>query len=276
MDFKKLEVTTHTIMAYTNAEFDVDILKEKLKANLTPDLKDFTDKKHGELYIEDKKLKSIRNEIPVRIFIIDKIITIKIFKTGKFHMTGCKTREHAHKAAFQLLKKLREIDAIKNNDDGLEVVFEIIMANIGFELDFIVDREKLDTIVQEYGRKDLYSIYKPESQTSVNIKMVYQDPEDKKYDKIIIGEKDYELTTTEVSPKSKPKETRNHTFLVFGGSKKAGVKHKSKVIQSGRYYDTHMEPAFKNFLEFIYNHKQDIEMKNSNKKFDPNLLVGAF
>jgi hypothetical protein len=282
MDFKKLEITTNTIMVYTNCNFDMEKVKQ-LQARVTDNLKDPIDKIHGELYIEKSDVgsaKRFRNQIHVRIFAIDKCVATKIFKTGKLHFTGCKTTEHAHKAAVALIKKLKELDAIQDlesDDDNITITFETVMVNVGFELDFTVDREKLDNIIQKSSLENVYSIYEPDSQTSVNLKMVYKDPVKKTFDQIVLKPNgEYYQHKVDSSPKSKKVEEREHTFLVFGGSNKGKTKHKSKVIQSGRYYDTQMEPAFKKFLNFINENRTDIEMKSDQKNFDISQLVGVF
>jgi TATA-box binding protein (TBP) (component of TFIID and TFIIIB) len=280
MDFKKLEITTHTIMVYVNCMFDMEKIKAGLKINTTTDLKMVSDKIHGELYTDNSATSGnasrFRNQIPVRIFVINKTVAIKIFKTGKLHITGCKTMEHAYQASVELMKKFKNIGAIidcENTD--LEITFETVMANIGFELDFIINREKLDNLIQKSGFNDMYSIFEPITQTSVNVKMRYADPENKFYNQVVLKpDNSYTLIQVPECPKAKIRPEREHTFLVFGGSNKGKVKHKSKVIQSGRYYDTHMEPAFKNFLDFVHKNKDLIEMKKEESSFNINDLIG--
>jgi hypothetical protein len=280
MDFKKLEITTNTIMAYTNCNFDMEKIKG-LQARVTDNLKDPSDKVHGELYIENSDIgtaKKFRNQIHVRIFSIDKCVATKIFKTGKLHFTGCKKKEHAQRAAVELIKKFKEMDALVDcESDNVTITLETVMVNVGFELDFVINRELLDITIQEKSEENMYSIYEPDSQTSVNMKMVYKDPTVKSFDQIILKSDNSEtFTIVDSSPKSNITNKREHTFLVFGGSNKGKTKNKSKVIQSGRYYDTHMEPAFKKFLQFINDNRDKIEMKSEQKTFDIKQLVGVF
>ena len=149
MDFKTLDITTNTYMVYFNCYFDMENLKN-LKINVTENMKDPKDKVEGELYIEKSDTGSadrMRNQKHVRIFAVDKIVATKIIRTGKLHFTGIKRKEHAYRAAVSLAKKFKEIDAIKNIEgDNLTITFETVMVNVGFELDFTVDREKLDDI----------------------------------------------------------------------------------------------------------------------------------
>jgi hypothetical protein len=359
MEFKKLDVTTHTIMVYANCTFDMQTLKEKLHIEIVSDLKDTSNKIHGHLYAEaNSNAIKFRNQIPLRIFIINKMIAVKVFKTGKLHFTGCKTMEQAYKATAELFKQFRALNSVleetilsetseasdadslnlhlekestksilsnvvsetsivseetngtniasdtrvasivseasstsvasiaseansvsektkKIYNGELTITFETVMVNIGFELDFIINREKLDNLIQQSNINNMYSVYEPITQTSVNIKMRYLDPENKLFNQMILAENNsYILQKVSECPKSKKRDEREHTFLVFGGSNKNKIKHKSKVIQSGRYYDTHMELAFNSFLEFVQKNRDKIEMKKEESSFDIRELIG--
>lgn len=314
MEFKKLDVTTHTIMVYANCTFDMESLK-KLHIEIIPNLKESSNKIHGHLYAEsNSNAIKFRNQIPLRIFITNKMIAVKVFKTGKLHFTGCKTMEHAYQATAELFKQFRALNAVleemretnvvseangvsavseasetlkkesnettenktkKIYNGKLTITFETVMVNIGFELDFIINREKLDTLIQQSNINNMYSVYEPITQTSVNIKMRYMDPENKLFNQMILDENgSYILQKVSDCPKSKKRDEREHTFLVFGGSNKNKIKHKSKVIQSGRYYDTHMEIAFNAFLDFVQKNRDKIEMKKEESSFDIRELIG--
>jgi len=282
--FNTLPVSTQTVMAYVNCSFNIDNIFKNLPVE---ELGETNIKKvigkHGHIYqlkcagetrgIQSKK-GVFRNQITASIFIIDKMITVKIFPTGKFHLTGCKNDKHQQGAVAELMHHIRRINTTesptftKENDEPLNVILEVVMVNIDFHLGFDVDQEKLDEVLQ-HEENDFYTIYETPVNTSVNIKLDYDEPPEKKYQKVIIdGPIDNPqtiITSTTECPKARLKETRTHTFLVFSSS---------KVIQSGRYYNSEMEPAYKKFHEFITKHRNNIELKLKDTTFDMSKLTG--
>ena len=142
------------------------------------------------------------------------------------------------------------------------------MVNIDFHIGFDVDQKKLDQILQN-NSNDFYTIYETPVNTSVNIKLDYKEPPDKKFQQIIIKGtvKTPKITFTETinCPKAKKRDQRTHTFLVFSSS---------KVIQSGRYYESEMEPAYKKFYQFIQNNRKNIELELFKGTFDISKLSG--
>jgi len=95
-DFKTLPISTQTVMAYINCKFNIENIESSLEyvnvQNLSEaDLKKVQGK-HGEIYqikgpnvtkgVPAKK-GHFRNQITIKLFIIDKIVTIKIFRTGR-------------------------------------------------------------------------------------------------------------------------------------------------------------------------------------------------
>jgi len=192
------------------------------------------------------------------MFIDNKVITCKVFRTGKFHMTGCKTDKQRLHGAAHLLQSIMEYSNPESpnytlHDPLPEIVLEIVMTNLDFELGFHIDQKELDELIQRQGDESMYSVFDPCVQTSVNVKIEYPDPVAKYFEKIIIhGKNNFEFTTTDICPKAKQKETRTHTFLIFSSS---------KVIQSGRYYDSEMEPAFNKFIQFVQQHRSRLELK---------------
>ncbi len=311
--FTELPISTQTVMAYCNCTFNPEYIYDNLQVDLETD----TPKQGGIYQVKGAgKSKGIptnrghfRNQITVRIWAINKIITIKIFRTGKFHLTGCKTKEHIYSATTYLLNHIRKLGEEacqmepnvetssqhsampppveetpkektakeKTPKDSLETVkgsatpnplraiFEIVMVNVDFKLGFKVDQEALDSLVQKNGGEDFYSTYETTLNTSVNIKMEYPEPEVKQFTQLSVHptKPEYTLSTINECPKARERKTRTHTFLVFSSS---------KVIQSGRYYESQMEPAYKRFNTFIQTNKEAIKMKSITQKFDLNSL----
>jgi TATA-box binding protein (TBP) (component of TFIID and TFIIIB) len=282
--FNTLPISTQTVMAYANCTFNIENIFNNLPVDETGEtnIKKIAGK-HGTIYqlkcagrtrgIQSKK-GVFRNQITACIFIIDKMITMKIFPTGKFHLTGCKNSEHQQQAVAELLHHIRRVHTdehptfFMDDQEPLNVILEVVMVNVDFHLGFDVDQQKLDSVLQQEAN-DFYTIYETPVNTSVNIKLDYTDPQEKTFNKVVItGPPEAPVTTvttTNTCPKAKPNNTRTHTFLVFSSS---------KVIQSGRYYDSEMEPAYKKFNELIQKHKKSIELKLMENKFDMSSLIG--
>ena len=293
--FEDLSVSTQTVMAYMNCEFFIKPLAIQLHKlfNRHKNITEFNGKiislKAPKQFYEQeetinenhvefnsnskniKKKKHFRNQLTVKMLIYEKVITIKIFRTGKFHMTGCKSEHHRKLGALLLLQTIMSLSQenyktyqMKPGHYTPEIILEIVMINVDFNIDFPIDQIALDTKIQELNDPQFYSIYDACINTSVNIKMEFKEPKKLTYEKIIIhDEKNIEYTKTEKCPDAKPKETRTHTFLVFSSS---------KVIQSGRYYNEHMSTAYNKFINFIYQNREQIELKENYKPFNLNTL----
>ena len=282
--FKALPISTQTVMAYANCTFNINNIFDNLPVE---DIGDNNIKKvageHGKIYQLKRagevrgaptKKGHFRNQITAYIYVIDKMITAKIFPTGKFHLTGCKNVKHQQQAVVELINHIRCIHSddtpaiTMEGDSPLNVILEVVMVNVDFHLGFNVDQRKLDHLLQSEGC-DFYTIFETPVNTSVNIKLDYPDPTDKKYNQVIIEgpveKPKVTLTTTSECQKAKNSKTRTHTFLVFSSS---------KVIQSGRYYDSEMEPAYQKFHDFIVENKDQIELQLQDRDFDMSLLKG--
>jgi len=308
ISFDTLPISTQTVMVYFNCTFDPEYIYENLEVSdkyKNVNLKDIPNSEfeHGIVYLlktsggKSKGMNTtkghFRNQITAKIFIIDKLITIKIFRTGKFHMTGCKNSEHINQGCVYLFDCIRKLGekawkpersegssetnvVINCQDSGvrkantessssenipIKAITEIVMVNVDFKLGFKIDQSTLDSLVQKNGGQDFYSTYESTLNPSVNIKMEFQEPEKKVYDCLTIHPRKPKFTLEKVTecPKAKPKKIRTHTFLVFSSS---------KVIQSGRWYNTQMEPAFNRFNDFIKKYKSQIQMNETETKFD--------
>lgn len=286
--FKDLPISTQTIMVYFNCTFDINNIFNKIAIENVENIKDIKGE-HGKIY-QIKRAGSVRgaptkkgnfrNQINVYMYIIDKMITIKIFPTGKFHLTGCKSVEHQQESVIQLTNAIRRIHSdeeptyVIEDGERLNAILEVVMINIDFKIDYDINLEKLDKLMQQYD-VNYYTKYEMIN-TSVNIKLDYDEPEVKEYQKIIIegAVDDPKITYTTVNEcsKIKGKRDRTHTFLVFGSNKDCDV---SKVIQSGRYYSTEMTRAYENFYTFVMKNRPELEIVvDPTLKFDVNKLIG--
>lgn len=302
--FSELPVSTQTAIAYLNCTLNIENIFDKIPVEKTEyqDTKKIKNGKHGAIYqvknsvacrgIPSKK-GHFRNQLTASIFVIDKIVTIKIFPNGKLHLTGCKNSDHQKQAIIELIRHIRTIHSdsdgqdtyIMDRDEPLKVIIEVVMVNVDFNLDYSIDLSKLDKFIQgektpeespsvegcDLDIKDFYSNYNSSVTTSVNIKIDYPSPEEKKYDQIIFGDDIYKndvtyTVTTEGSPKMKKKDTHTHTFLVFSSK---------KVIQSGRFQDTEMPKAYKLFKKMMDENQKKVELQTMSKKFDIGCLSGV-
>ena len=282
--FQNLPISTQTVMAYVNCTFNIanifdklpieDIGNKNIKSINGEHGKIYQLKRAGQVRGAPTKKGHFRNQITAYIYVLDKMVTVKIFPTGKFHLTGCKNLKHQQQAVVELMNLIRLIHTDDNptfemeDDQPLNIILEVVMVNVDFHLGFDVDQKKLDQLLQQEAN-DFYTIYETPVNTSVNIKLDYPDPIEKKFQQIIIqGPTDkpkVTFTTTTECPKARIKDTRTHTFLVFSSS---------KVIQSGRYYDSEMAPAYKKFHEFIRNNRKNIELQLQEQRFDMGQLKG--
>lgn len=285
--FEELPISTRTVMAYLNCHFNLENISYSLLKNMNDDkdkkeyngkimdiripnaiLKNIKDENHKKI-VEDlnqkKKKAHFKNQITVKLYIEGKIITAKIFRTGKFHVTGCKSKEHRILGCVFLYKKIIDLSdpvdksyILNQGDENPTIVLDIVMTNIDFDLGFKVDQIAFNDIIQEYQKtnpnENIYSVFDPCLQTSVNLKMEYTDPEKKEYEKITLNQDGtYDVDTIYNYDKIKNPTKRTHTFLIFSSS---------KVIQSGRFYNTYMRNAYEKFIDIVNTHKNKFEIKN--------------
>jgi len=285
--FEELPISTRTVMAYLNCHFHLENIsytllnymnKHKDETNyngkivdiripnaILKNIKDDTHKKAVEELNQTKKKAHFKNQITVKLYIEGKIITAKIFRTGKFHVTGCKSKEHRILGCVFLYKKIIELSdtvdksyVLHEGETKPTIVLDIVMTNIDFDLGFKVDQIAFNDIIQEYQKsnpnENIYSVFDPCLQTSVNLKMEYSDPEKKEYEKITLHEDGtYTIDTIYNYDKIKNPTKRTHTFLIFSSS---------KVIQSGRFYNTYMRNAYEKFIDIVNTHKKKFEIKS--------------
>lgn len=207
--------------------------------------------------------KWFRNSITI-VILFDKIINFKICKNGTFQMTGCKNVEHAKlcvKHIWEFIKDKPNVYEFKNNDSNLSTLFIPSMRNIDFSLNFLVDREKLNSYIS--NQEEFHCLLETSfGYTGVNIKIPIHKPiTDMRIKKLIYNNEEWiEIDTTYeeyislLTPKerdNKLNSTRYNTFLVF---------HSGKVIMSGlnSYF---MEDTYYYFTDMINKCYEKIQEK---------------
>jgi TATA-box binding protein (TBP) (component of TFIID and TFIIIB) len=238
-------------LEYQNNIRGVDLKKKKKKI-----------KKRGNYF---------RNSVTIVMAMEGKKINFKVSRNGKFQMTGCKEDEHAEsclKWFWIYIKDSQGIYEIQNEEGinqprgNLKIIFIPAMRNIDFNLNFVIDREKLD----EYFNTctDYHSLLETSfGYTGVNIKI----PVKKNINELMLKELSYidndwstpkfvnyshylsMLSDKDVSKKIN--KLRYNTFLVF---------HSGKTIMSGMEA-TFMKDVYYEFLNIIRDCYDIIEEK---------------
>jgi len=268
--FKTLPISTQTVMAYSNCSFNIRNIERKLEATCIENIptKKFCGE-DGKIYFKKTLKIDFRNQKTYLICVKGKMITLKLFPNGKLHLTGCKTLEHQRSAIITLINAIRKAHSsleptFLKADGPIKIILDVVMVNVDFNINFCINQRNLDKLLQN-NATDFYTIYESSINNSINIKLDYDEPLNKKYEQITIQgsiEKPKILfSTTDVCNESKTNGRRTHTFLVFTSS---------KVIFSGRYYDNEMEIAYKKFNKFIIENKKKIEFSEKKASFNFN------
>lgn len=211
--------------------------------------------------------------------IINKLINIKITKTGRFQITGCKDDDLAIRAVQFLLimKKAQEwtgeelftlgdkIQNMKienalgqpqgeNQEKNVYMILQTVMKNRNVHVGMNINRESLDRVIND-NYSDYISIFDgTTSGAGVNIKILVEENDEE--DLILIGltqhGKEIERRVLEKNDfmQAKSKKSSYHTFLCF----KSG-----SCIHSGK--GKQMTKTFNNFLELLQEHREEIEDK---------------
>lgn len=188
------------------------------------------------------------------MFIGDKFVNFKTSRSGNFQLTGCKTTEQAEKCILYFWSYIKDDKSTYSLNGGsfLTAYYDPVMYNIDFSLNFKVNRENLDTLINtETSYTSLLET--TFGYTGVNIKFPVNisDTDFKiKYKEYSEDNPDFQLIPYEKflglkKPKKKP---RYNTFLVF---------QSGKVIMSGKAAEF-MEPIYYEFMDIIRKSKDFI------------------
>ena len=207
--------------------------------------------------------KFFRNALTVVMYVDGKFINFKLSQNGKFQITGPKKTEQAVKSIktfWELIKGNDKLYKYKKDDKVFRVIFLTVMTNIDFNIGFNVDREKLDTYMNEFTKYNSL-LEMSFGYTGVNIKF----PIDKKLDfyapRISYIDNKWEsdqitydkyLETLSADEYNKQKNKRRYnTFLVF---------HSGNVIMSGMI-KKYMKDEYNQFIRIMKGCKEKFEEK---------------
>jgi TATA-box binding protein (TBP) (component of TFIID and TFIIIB) len=179
MKFEDIKVSTKTIIAVTNLKLHINDLFEKLPiTDYTIVPKKRGRKKKTEVVQQtpikpgsiltlklggkfrgvdlkkkkvDVKSTSFRNSLTVVMVLNDKYVNFKISNNGKFQIVGCKSWKHALEVITNIWDMIRDNTELYTlqKDKNLTVIFIPAMRNIDFNTGFKIDREKLDSYINE-------------------------------------------------------------------------------------------------------------------------------
>jgi TATA-box binding protein (TBP) (component of TFIID and TFIIIB) len=284
MQFENYPISTQTLIISTNIIIDcqafydsvecVDCSKRNngktrmLVANIDENIPDgsfvfiqYKNNYKGTLF---KKVsgKYFLNSVTVIMKTHNKFINLKVSNKGKIQITGCNQTEYAIAILKHLWHHLASTKLWSFQPDHTHFQASIIpvMCNINFSIDFQINRETLNTIVNTQTQH--ISILEPsDGYVGVNIKIAAKE---EPLEQILIDQysyinKEWVVSKTRfmhyiesLSPKEQKKKMAKcyvNTFLVF---------YSGKVIMSGGISFINRKKAYEQFMEIIQQNKQSI------------------
>lgn len=280
--FRELKVTTTTqIATFMNGSFNLDCIFNNVEPCelVAPPVKSRFESTHYSgivpygtiLHVKfkhqekgltfKKKKKQTSNQVPPKrsfflnavcfVIHLDKMVNFKL-TNRKFQITGCKTAEQAHelvKHMFGVFQALHP-NCILYESGPPMLVFNTVMTNIDFNLNFFVDRTNLDKLFSDEA-SFISLLENSFGHAGVNIK--HASPrKDKELTSITYDAPNWTTSPVEWADylsKCTPKERENehkkmklHTFLVF---------HSGRGIHSGPSYNE-MEHVYNLFMQTLY------------------------
>ena len=208
-----------------------------------------------------------------------KLINSKISQNGKLQITGCKNMDQCVEMIKYLFKHIKEIEiqigqsmfslkyGSKSTNSNPTFIFNIVMKNIDFKVNFNINREKLNQFMNEHT--EFCSLFESSVNTGVNIKIKSNISYDTHLDSVEILpdlsiQKNkvpfsyYSLYLDEKEKKKETKKEKYHTFLVF---------HSGSIIQSGS--GPEMNDVYNKFVTILNKYRKDFEeILNTNIKQD--------
>lgn len=204
----------------------------------------------------NKPLKVFRNSTTIVMIVEGKMINFKVSQNGKFQMTGCKSWEQAEKCIKFFWKHAKDHKVYTLSGKCFVAYFRSVMCNLGFPLNFMINRERLDSYFNLNYPQYPSMWESSQGSAGANIKFPIHDLENVKIKKLRFLEGKWMrsfITYGEhkkLFPGNKKNEDEKYTtFLVF---------HKGKVNMSST--DSSMMAApFYRFLQIINECREDIE-----------------
>jgi len=235
---------------------------------------------------ELEKIPYFLNQLTIVLSVGNYNLNIMVFKKS-FKIAGCKNDEDA-KIATKILWRdfIEPLNAYTLTEDSPtysseplvpKFVFKRAMMNVDFKLNFPIDRDRLNHLMNEekYKRIVHLSGYESTAHSSVNIKLFKAKPADYNYECLVmaVGEPPRLELIGKINPykSRKPKKPKKEnekrarkdepkytTFIVFSSS---------KIILSGKYMEC-MKEAYTFFIMETHQNKTLIEERIEAPKVD--------
>lgn len=295
MRFSDCQVSTKTVMAYTNVTFNLRNIFDGLPVVEIPESEYKVKKKSGVPNIKTVKapegsIVSLRhgnefrgivtnpeaaknkttkkyflNQVTCILSVDGKNLHIMIFR-GNFKIPGCRTEEQVKKTVDTLWNYIASIEdsfELKEGETRPRFFLETVMTNVDFTFGFTVDREVLNTVMnsQKYEDKVRISRFEPTTNTQVNVRIRSCLPDDFAYEVMCFREGTkrwrYKIEYEKENKYIKRRKQKKHTtFMVFSSS---------KTIVSGKHKES-MEAAFDTFYKIVMENRDIIEDKFPEEK----------
>jgi len=205
------------------------------------------------------KIPHFLNQVTIVLSIGDILLNIMNFRNS-LKIAGCKQDEDAYAGTKILWENFYQsqptIWTIMNGDVNANFIIRRVMCNVGFNLGFSIDLNKLNTLMNKEEYNNIVDVSQRETtgHPNVNISMHSNKPEDFLYDMIVYKEKGNVSTVEQVkdNPYEKKKETKSRTtFIVFSSS---------QIILSGRY-TKEMKTLYNFFINEVLKNKNNLQEK---------------
>lgn len=210
--------------------------------------------------------KHFLNSVTIVMNVGVKYINIKVSNRGKLQVTGCNKSIHPMTIVHYFWNYIKELDntwQYHPHENFFTASIIPVMSNINFSIDFQIDRENLNTIINT-KTKFISILETSDGYVGVNIKI---DIDYEPLEEILVDEYsqignswelskikviDYIGTLSVKEQKKKISKCYVNTFLVF---------YSGKVIMSGGISFINRKKAYETFLEIIEKYKEEIRVK---------------
>lgn len=251
-------ISTRTIIAVSNCKFFLETIFKSIN-NFDTLLR--LRSPWGVKGIEkpSKKTKSMRcssiNAVIIDIQILPKkIINIKVYSNGKFHITGVRDVHQAELGIFEIFRNISKCayELIPSNSNKIEIYFKTVMKNINFDIGFCVRREKVDEFF--HNNTDFITSFESSINSGVTLKYPLKDDNEEMTDVLILNPnlkfflEDKIPTVRKKDELTFGKPEKYHSFRVF---------RSGKIIFSSRGIE--FERVFNLFMKIINDNKEFLE-----------------
>lgn len=278
--FDKLKPSMIVAMAYSNITFDYvqifdtlvpdnieyDCGKKKKKTMVkdvrAPEGSILSMRKLQELKgipskISNNGKKEFPNQVSLYISIGSQNAHLMVFKNC-IKVSSCKTVEDVVKALILFWRKIRKHKKMYTAPKDREFIIEIVNCNRDFKLDFTINRQALNDVINSEKYKmfvdaSAKAIYEPTSNTHVKVPLKLPPPEKITYTKLTLKPRKIETVYENQYSKKKKKDNNTGKFMAF---------RSAKVIQSVRRPE-YAKQFYTLFMTIINENRDKIEEKMS-------------